>query len=204
MKSYRFLAAGGLLGLALTACGTVTQASVSPTATARSTAASGARAPASASAKASSSPTAPQPPASQSASSTSSSASSTSVTSSTVWFDCTHHGLVQPSDYVLTCADAGSVLDHLVWQSWTAQRAVATGVHELNNCTPNCAQGKFIDYPAVVTLWRSEPAAGQPGEKYFTRITVRYTGPRPPAYTSNGQLVRHPAEWTEPLGPYGT
>ena len=197
MKSYRILAAGGLLGLAVTACGTVTQASVSPGATARSTAASGARAPASASAPASSSPIGPQPP-------TSSSAASTSATSRTVLFDCAHHGRVEPSDYILTCADAGSVLDHLVWSSWTAQQAVATGVHELNNCTPNCAQGKFIHYPAAVTLWRSEPASGQPGERYFTRITVRYTGARPPAYTSNGQLVRHPAEWTEPLGPFGT
>ncbi len=61
-------------------------------------------------------------------------------------------------------------------------------------------EGKFIDYPAVVTLWRSEPVPGHPGEPYFTRITVRYTGPRPPAYTSNGQLVQHPAEWTQSLG----
>jgi hypothetical protein len=111
---------------------------------------------------------------------------------------------VEPSVYILTCADAGSVLEHLAWKSWTAQQAVATGVHELNGCTPDCAEGKFIDYPVVVTLWRSEPGAGQPGEQYFTRITVRYTGPRPPAYTSNGQLVRHPAGWTEPLGSFGT
>jgi len=139
-------------------------------------------------------PAAPQPQASSPA----------SVASRTVWFDCTHHGQDEPSDYILTCADAGSVLQHLAWKSRTAQQAVATGVHELNNCTPNCAEGKFVEYPVVVTLWRSEPVSGQPGERYFTRITVRYTGPRPPAYTSNGQLVRHPAEWTEPLGPFGT
>ncbi|MGB6570885.1 MAG: hypothetical protein WBF20_04355 [Trebonia sp.] len=107
---------------------------------------------------------------------------------------------MKPADYILTCADAGSVLDHLVWTRWTAQQAVATGVHELNNAIPNRAEGKFIDYPAVVTLWRSEPVPGHPGEPYFTRITVRYTGPRPPAYTSNGQLVQHPAEWTQSLG----
>jgi hypothetical protein len=194
MKWYRLLAAGVVPGLAVTACGSVTQIGVPAPGTARSTAASGARASASASAAASSLPMAPQPSASSPA----------SVASSTVWFDCTHHGQVEPSDYILTCADAGSVLEHLTWKSWTAQQAVATGVHELNNCTPNCAEGKFIGYPVVVTLWRSEPASGQPGEQYFTRITVRYTGPRPPAYTSNGQLVRHPAEWTEPLGPFGT
>jgi len=172
MKWHRLLTAGVVMGLAVTACGSVTQTGVSASGTARSTAASAARASAS--------------------------------VSSTVWFDCTHRGQVEPSGYILTCADAGSVLEHLVWKSWTVQQAVATGVHELNSCTPNCAEGTFIAYPVVVTLWRSEPVSGQPGEQYFTRITVRYTGPRPPAYTSNGQLVRHPARWTEPLGSFGT
>lgn len=125
---------------------------------------------------------------------------SLSAAVSPVWFNCLGRGQVKPADYILTCADAGSVLDHLVWTRWTAQQAVATGVHELNNAIPNRAEGKFIDYPAVVTLWRSEPVPGHPGEPYFTRITVRYTGPRPPAYTSNGQLVQHPAEWTQSLG----
>jgi len=170
MKRCRLLAAGAVTGLAVTACGSVTQTGVPTPGAPRSTAA--------------------QPPA--------------SVASSIVWFDCTHHGQQEPSDYILTCADAGSVLEHLVWKSWTARQAVATGVHELNNCTPNCAEGRFIGYPVVVTLWRSEPVSGQPGQRCFTRITVRYTGPRPPAYTSNGRLVRHPAQWTEPLGPFGT
>jgi hypothetical protein len=172
MKRYRLLAAGLVIGLAVTACGSAAQAGV----------------------PAGGSPAAPQPQASSPA----------PAASRTVWFDCTHHGQQEPSDYILTCADAGSVLEHLVWKSWTAQQAVATGVHELNDCTPNCAEGKFIDYPVVVTLWRGEPVSGQPGERYFTMITVRYTGLRPPAYTSNGQLVRHPAQWTEPLGPFGT
>lgn len=190
MKWHRLLTAGMVTGLAVTACGSLTQAGVPASGTARSAAASAARASASASAAAGGWPATPQPPA--------------SVVSSTVWFDCTHRGQAEPSDYILTCADAGSVLEHLVWASWTAQRAVATGVHELNSCTPSCAEGTFIGYPVVVTLWRSEPVSGQPGEQYFTRITVRYTGPRPPAYTSNGQLVRHPARWTEPLGSFGT
>src|SRR5215469_13324918 len=111
MKWYRHVTAGVVIGLAVTACGSVTQAGVSGSGTAWSTAASA------------------------------------SVVSRTVWFDCTHRALVEPSDYILTCADAGSVLEHLVWKSWTARQAVATGVHELNSCTPNCAEGKFIDYP---------------------------------------------------------
>lgn len=187
MKWYGLLAAGMVLVPAVMACGSTTQAGVPASGTARPAAASGVRASAAAAAEASSLLTARQPAASR-----------------TVWFDCTRHGQVEPPAYILTCADAGSVLDHMVWKSWTAQQAVATGVHKLSNCTPSCAEGTFTGYPVVTTLWRSEPVSGQPGERYFTRITVRYTGPRPAAYMSNGRLVRHPAEWTESLGPFGT
>ena len=192
MKEYRLLAAGTLLGLAVTACGSIPQSVVSAPRTATSSAA----------APASSVPSAATPGA-PAASTPATVRSSPSAAASTVWFDCLGYGQVKPVSYILTCADAGSVLDHLVWTSWTTQQAVATGVHELNNAVPNRAEGKFINYPAVVMLWRSEPAPGHPGERYFTRITVRYTGPRPPAYTSNGQLVHHPAEWTQSLGLIG-
>jgi hypothetical protein len=167
MKWYRLLAGGAVLGLAVTACGSMAKTGVSAL-----------------------SPVA----------SSSSASPAGSATPSAVLFDCLGHGQVEPTGYILTCADANSVLDHLTWMSWTAQQAVAAGDHELNNCTPNCAEGKFINYPAIVTLWRSEPVSGHPRERYFTRLKVRYTGPRPPAYTSNGQLVQHPVEWTQSLG----
>ena len=118
-----------------------------------------------------------------------------------VVFDCLNHGTVEPASYILTCADAGSVLGDLSWTSWTAQQAVAAGVHELNDCTPNCAEGKFIDYPADITFWRPEPLAGHAGETYFTRLTVHYTtSKRPPMYMSTSGLVQHPAQWTAVLG----
>jgi hypothetical protein len=191
MKRYRLLAAGTLLGLAVTACGSIPQSGLSAPGTATPSVV-----PSTPSVLAAT----PRTPA---ANTPAPAASSPSSAASTVWFDCMGHGQVKPVDYILTCADAGSVLDHLVWTSWTARQAVATGVHELNNGIPNHAEGKFIDYPAVVTLWRSEPVPGHPGERYFTRITVRYTGPRPPAYTSDGKLVNHPAEWIQPLGLIG-
>ncbi|HWG64797.1 MAG TPA: hypothetical protein VG253_24190 [Streptosporangiaceae bacterium] len=125
------------------------------------------------------------------------------VAANTVVFNCLRQAKAEPANFILTCADADSVLAHLSWASWTSGRAVATGVHELNDCTPNCAVGKFRSYPAVVTFWRSEPVAGHPGEDYFTRITVHYTGPLPPAYTSNGHLVQNPATWTESLATVG-
>jgi hypothetical protein len=192
MKWYRFLAAGAVLGLAVTACRSMPKIGVSalsPVASSSSASPSSAS-PSSASPAGSATPSAPAPVAT----------ASSPAAASAVLFDCLGHGQAEPTDYILTCADANSVLDHLTWMSWTAQQAVAAGDHELNNCTPNCAEGKFINYPAIVTLWRSDPVSGHPGERYFTKLKVRYTGPRPPAYTSNGQLVRHPAEWTQSLG----
>jgi hypothetical protein len=184
MKTYRVLIAGVVLGLAMTGCGSVTL-------TGASTPASATRAASGASARSSGAGQAPSAPAPSARSSPAVGA---------VLFDCLGHPLVEPATYVLTCADAGSVLARLVWTAWTARQAKATGVHELNDCTPNCAQGRFRDYPAVITLWRGEPVPGHPGERYFTRVTVRYTRPRPPAYMSYGRLIQRPAEWTQRLG----
>lgn len=125
------------------------------------------------------------------------------VAANTVVFNCLRQAQAEPANFILTCADANSVLTHLSWESWTSERAVATGSHELNDCAPDCAAGKFRSYPAVVTFWRGEPVAGHPGESHFTRITVHYTGPRPHAYTSKGHLVQNPATWTESLATVG-
>jgi hypothetical protein len=169
---FRIVMAGAFVCLAATACGTVSHAAVKGGTTSVSHAAGGGQA-----------------------------ATVSAVAVKPVVPECLTQLVVKPKNYILTCADAGSVLAHLSWSSWTGEQAVATGVHQLNNCTPNCAEGKFISYPAVITLSRPEPLAGHPGETYFSRLTVRYTtGQRPPMYMSNGQLVRHPAQWTEAIG----
>ena len=194
--------AGVFVGLAATACGTVdhaaTQGAASHSAPASSaSSASGAKARGSSTEASSQVATASEPEQSHPAAVP---APPAKASARPVVFDCLNRPVVEPSNYVLTCADNGSFLYYLTWSSWTAARATATGVHELNNCTPNCAEGKFQKYPAVITFWRPEPLAGHPGETYFTRITVRYTGPRPPMYMSNGQLVKNPASWTGTLG----
>jgi hypothetical protein len=129
------------------------------------------------------------------------SAAKTQPVAKPVVFDCQNHAVVEPGTYILTCADYGSLLAHLSWTGWTSEQATAAGVHELNDCTPNCADGKFRDYPVVITFWRPEPLAAHPSETYFSRITVRYTtGHRPPMYMSDGQLVKNPTTWTQVLG----
>jgi len=104
----------------------------------------------------------------------------------TVVVDCSFKQQTRPSDFILTCADAGDVLAHLHWVSWGSTAAFATGIEQINNCTPNCAAGKFISYPVLVNLWRSEPLPGHRGTFYFTRASRVYTANRPPLYFCDG------------------
>lgn len=204
--------AGVFIGLTATACGTVghaaTPGGAAPAShTASVSSASGAQARGSSAATsahvATTSPSAhaaATSPATASEPVSNAQSAGTEARTLPVLFDCLNHPVVKPSSYIFTCADDGSFLYYLKWTSWTSVRATAVGVHELNDCTPNCAEGKFRKYPAVITFWRPEALAGHPGEKYFTRVTVSYTGPRPPMYMSYGQLLKNPASWTEVLG----
>ena len=99
--------------------------------------------------------------------------------------NCANKPQVRPSSFVLTCADANDVLTGMQWVNW-ASEAFATGTEKINNCTPNCAQGTFISYPVLVTLWRPEPLPNHPGMLYFSRVTRIYTGKRPPLYNCHG------------------
>jgi len=110
----------------------------------------------------------------------------------TVVVNCSFKQQTRPSDFILTCADAGDVLAHLHWVSWGSTAAFATGIEQINNCTTNCAAGRFINYPVLVNLWRPEPLRGHPGTFYFTRATRVYTNNRPPLYFCNGKKTCYP------------
>ena len=76
--------------------------------------------------------------------------------------------------------------------SWGSSAAFATGIEQINNCTPNCAAGKFISYPVLVDLWRPEPLPGHPGVLHFSRVTRVYTANRPPLYFCHGTRICYP------------
>ena len=106
--------------------------------------------------------------------------------------NCAFKEQVRPSNFILTCADANDVLTGLHWVSWSTNAAFATGVEQINNCTPDCADGKFISYPVLVNLWRPEPLSKQLGTLYFSRVTRVYTANRPPLYFCNGKKTCYP------------
>jgi hypothetical protein len=53
---------------------------------------------------------------------------------------------------ITTSGDGSGYVKDLVWSDWGSPHATATGVMELNDCQPNCAQGTYTGYPATVTL----------------------------------------------------
>jgi hypothetical protein len=50
----------------------------------------------------------------------------------------------------------------LTWTSWRSD-AFGRGVLKVNDCTPTCAQGRYVKYPILVVLWRPRPWPGHPG-----------------------------------------
>jgi hypothetical protein len=110
----------------------------------------------------------------------------------TVVINCSSKEQVRPSNFILTCADAGDGLANLHWVSWGPTAAFATGTEQINDCTPNCAAGKFINYPVLVNLWRPEALPGHPGTLYYSRVTRVYTNNRPPLYFCNGSHTCYP------------
>jgi hypothetical protein len=110
----------------------------------------------------------------------------------TVVVNCLLKQQTRPSSLILTCADANDVLADLHWVSWGPTAAFATGIEQINDCTPDCAAGKFITYPVLVDLWRPEPLPGHPGTLHFSRVTRVYTANRPPLYFCNGTHTCYP------------
>jgi hypothetical protein len=120
---------------------------------------------------------------------------------STVILDCSGQRQARPSSLILTCADANDALTALHWASWAGSQAFGTGTEKVNTCTPDCADGKFVSYPALITLWRPEPLPGHPGVRYFTRITRIYPFNRPPLYNCQGKHTCYPLTSTLSLAP---
>ncbi len=85
-------------------------------------------------------------------------------------------------------------MNDLVWSDWGSPEATATGTEELDDCTPNCAQGHNTPYPATVTLAGLTPY-GTGLEAYSTivvecpaaNLDETYTKDTVPAVTPGAQ-----------------
>ena len=83
---------------------------------------------------------------------------------------------VKPTDLVLACADANSMLTDLRWTGWSNGRAKGVGTYEVNDCQPTCVAGKTRSYAVRVKL--DQPKV-QEGKRVFTRVVVAYVKASP-------------------------
>ena len=107
--------------------------------------------------------------------------------------------VTQRSTVVVDCSGQRQTAVH--WVGWAASQAFGTGTEKVNTCTPDCADGTFVSYPALITLWRPEPLPGHSGVRYFTRITRIYPANRPPLYNCQGKHTCYPQTSTFSLAP---
>ena len=98
--------------------------------------------------------------------------------SQVVLVNCSGDGQVRPAGYDPCCMPSSELVTGLKWTSWRSV-AFGSGVLKVNDCTPTCAQGKYISYPILTVLWRARPWPGHPGQEYFSRLTWIFTGNRP-------------------------
>jgi hypothetical protein len=83
---------------------------------------------------------------------------------------------IRPRTIVVACGDGNAGAKSLSWTSWSPDAATGVGDYYQNDCTPDCAQGVFIDYPAVFTL----SVLGQgPSGPLFTVLTAKFTNSSP-------------------------
>jgi len=57
----------------------------------------------------------------------------------------------EPTQIVLS-GDGSTFISGLTWTGWGSSGATGSGTLKVDNCEPNCAQGKLAPYPATVTL----------------------------------------------------
>ena len=77
---------------------------------------------------------------------------------------------------ITTSGDGSGYVTNLVWSGWGNSQATATGTLKVDNCVPNCAQGKYTGYPATVTVAGLKPY-GTGLEAYSTIVVNAPTAP---------------------------
>lgn len=94
-------------------------------------------------------------------------------------------GIVYSGDGSAELAGAGTgpvrppahLSSRLAWDSWTSTEARGSGADWHDNCVPDCATGTYYPFAATLRAYRPRRFGGY---LLFTRLTVTYTGARPP------------------------
>jgi hypothetical protein len=88
---------------------------------------------------------------------------------------------------IVTTGDGSGFLKALTWSGWSTATAQGTGLLEVDNCNPNCAQGTFTGYQATVTLSDLTPYGN--GDEAYADMTVTAPGSPVPQQDFSTGLV---------------
>jgi hypothetical protein len=110
---------------------------------------------------------------------------------------CFNKTQIRPGSYLLACGDGSAYLERLNWAAWGPSSAMASGTFIVNNCTPDCAEGRGIAFGVLAVLWNAQPWPGHAGVRYFTELTMIFTGNR--SYTAGGKAYQQPQTVTYPM-----
>jgi len=105
----------------------------------------------------------------------------------TVLTGCAHVPHVRPTQVVFACGDGNFYATALRWSHWGSDDAEATGIGHQNDCTPNCAAGRFHTYTLAVRL--SRPVVCVRGRREFSRLAWRFVAARPAHVARTGSEV---------------
>lgn len=90
--------------------------------------------------------------------------------------DCSGTPVRQPTQFVLSCADANSSLVNVTWRSWGGAQATGTGKYVENNCIPDCSRGDDVAYPVQIT---ADGLVRKGSSAAYRRITATFTEKAP-------------------------
>ena len=89
---------------------------------------------------------------------------------------------VRPSAIIIACADDNLSLTRLHWSSFGGTTAHGSGQYYVNDCTPDCAAGRFHSYPIELVLLSAKPCPD--GRDDYRSATISFTSTRPPGQRS--------------------
>lgn len=72
----------------------------------------------------------------------------------------------RPQTLTNTCADFGERVYDIRWDKWSVYGATGKGIYSLNDCNPNCAEGKSSKTPVFLSL----DIVTTDGKRYFLNI----------------------------------
>jgi hypothetical protein len=91
-------------------------------------------------------------------------------------------GSFKPKKVILACADAGFRVRGVTWTEWERGEALGRGTGVVNDCKPNCAEGKFHTYPVQLRAFRPRDDGKCAPGRVFTRIRWSFPDKRPQGF----------------------